>query len=120
MMFSPEVMRITLVVGVILGMLFYERFQLTTGGAIVPPYLALAVASPLSVVVTTLTTPGGTPHLTDTPPADTLTEGAHPLAVAIARLAAGRIGTDQPRPAPLYLRDADAAPPSEAPPALLD
>ncbi len=52
MTFTPEVMRITLVVGVILGMLFYERFQLTTGGAIVPPYLALAVVSPLSVVVT--------------------------------------------------------------------
>ncbi len=52
MTFTPEVMRITLVVGVILGMLFYERFQLTTGGAIVPPYLALAVGSPLSVVVT--------------------------------------------------------------------
>lgn len=52
MTFTPEVMRITLVVGVILGMLFYERFQLTTGGAIVPPYLALAVISPLSVVVT--------------------------------------------------------------------
>lgn len=52
MTFTPEVMRITLVVGVILGMLFYERFQLTTGGAVVPPYLALAVASPLSVLVT--------------------------------------------------------------------
>ncbi|NHA68488.1 poly-gamma-glutamate biosynthesis protein PgsC/CapC [Phycicoccus flavus] len=52
MTFTPEVMRITLVVGVILGMLFYERFQLTTGGAIVPPYLALAVSSPLSVLVT--------------------------------------------------------------------
>ncbi len=52
MTFTPEVMRVTLVMGVILGMLVYERFQLTTGGAIVPPYLALAVASPLSVVVT--------------------------------------------------------------------
>ncbi|WP_114964645.1 tRNA (adenosine(37)-N6)-threonylcarbamoyltransferase complex dimerization subunit type 1 TsaB [Alkalilacustris brevis] len=41
------------------------------------------------------------------------------LAVAIARQAAARLDTSQPRPAPLYLRPADAAPPSEAPPVLL-
>lgn len=45
---------------------------------------------------------------------------ALPLAEAIARIAAARAGTPQPRPAPLYLRPADAAPPSEAPPALLE
>lgn len=44
---------------------------------------------------------------------------AHPLAVAIAHIAAARRHTSPPRPAPLYLRDADAAPPSELPPALL-
>lgn len=44
---------------------------------------------------------------------------AHPLAVAIALLAAARFTTPQPRPAPLYLRDADAAPPSEPPPVLI-
>jgi tRNA threonylcarbamoyl adenosine modification protein YeaZ len=33
-----------------------------------------------------------------------------PRAVAIARIAARRIGTPQPRPTPLYLRAADAAP----------
>ena len=44
---------------------------------------------------------------------------ALPLAVAIARLAAERAGTAQPRPAPLYLRAADAAPPSELPPRIL-
>lgn len=44
----------------------------------------------------------------------------YPLAVAIARIAARRRGTAQPRPAPLYLRDADAAPPSDPPPRLLD
>lgn len=44
---------------------------------------------------------------------------AMPLAVAIARIAAARAATPQPRPAPLYLRDADAAPPAEAPPLLL-
>ncbi|WP_127901076.1 tRNA (adenosine(37)-N6)-threonylcarbamoyltransferase complex dimerization subunit type 1 TsaB [Solirhodobacter olei] len=44
---------------------------------------------------------------------------AMPLAEAIARIAARRTGTPQPRPAPLYLRAADAAPPSDPPPVLL-
>jgi tRNA threonylcarbamoyl adenosine modification protein YeaZ len=39
---------------------------------------------------------------------------------AVARLAGARLGTPGPRPAPLYLRPADAAPPSEAPPPILD
>ncbi|EPX84722.1 universal bacterial protein YeaZ [Rubellimicrobium thermophilum DSM 16684] len=42
-----------------------------------------------------------------------------PLAVAIGRLALERLGPDVPRPAPLYLRPADAAPAREAPPAIL-
>ncbi len=42
-----------------------------------------------------------------------------PLAEAIARAAARRLGQDLPRPAPLYLRPADAAPPSDAPPRML-
>ncbi|MDU8909722.1 tRNA (adenosine(37)-N6)-threonylcarbamoyltransferase complex dimerization subunit type 1 TsaB [Aestuariicoccus sp. MJ-SS9] len=46
---------------------------------------------------------------------------ADPLAVAIARIAALRSLTpDQPRPAPLYVKPADAAPPREAPPVMLD
>lgn len=44
---------------------------------------------------------------------------AMPLAVAMAQIAAARVGTPQPRPAPLYLRAADAALPREAPPVLL-
>lgn len=43
----------------------------------------------------------------------------YPLAVAIARVAQRRFGTGQPRPAPLYLRGPDAAPPSDPPPKLL-
>jgi tRNA threonylcarbamoyladenosine biosynthesis protein TsaB len=39
--------------------------------------------------------------------------------VALAAIAARRLG-DAPPPAPLYLRPADAMPPSEAPPVLLD
>lgn len=45
---------------------------------------------------------------------------AHPLAEAIARAAARRLGTDASLPRPLYVRPADAAPPRDAPPVLLD
>jgi tRNA threonylcarbamoyladenosine biosynthesis protein TsaB len=44
---------------------------------------------------------------------------AHPLAIAVARIAAASPAGDQPRPAPLYLRPADAAPAAPAP-ALLE
>jgi len=44
---------------------------------------------------------------------------AHPAAIAIAYLAASRSGSPQPRPAPLYLRPADAAPARDAPPVML-
>ena len=43
---------------------------------------------------------------------------AHPLAVAVAWIAASRLGAPGPRPAPLYLRPPDAAPPRAVPPAL--
>lgn len=44
-----------------------------------------------------------------------------PLAVAIARIGAARaLMSDAPRPAPLYLRGADAAPPSDPPPTTID
>ncbi|WP_395543376.1 tRNA (adenosine(37)-N6)-threonylcarbamoyltransferase complex dimerization subunit type 1 TsaB [Neotabrizicola sp. sgz301269] len=43
-----------------------------------------------------------------------------PLAEAILRLAAQRLHrTDLPRPAPFYLRGADAAPPADPPPVIL-
>ncbi len=44
---------------------------------------------------------------------------AMPLAVAIARIAARRLGSPQPRPAPLYLRPADAAIAADPPPVIL-
>jgi poly-gamma-glutamate biosynthesis protein PgsC/CapC len=50
--FRPEVVRVALVVGVVTSVLFYERVQLTTGGAIVPSYLALALPQPLFVLTT--------------------------------------------------------------------
>lgn len=44
---------------------------------------------------------------------------AMPMAEAIARITAARRGVPQPRPAPLYLRGADAAPPADPPPVIL-
>lgn len=43
----------------------------------------------------------------------------HPIAESIARIGAERALTPQPRPAPFYLRRADAAPPSDPPPVIL-
>lgn len=49
---TSEVVRVALVAGVIVSMLFYERVHLTTGGAIVPAYLALALVRPIAVATT--------------------------------------------------------------------
>ncbi|WP_118135852.1 tRNA (adenosine(37)-N6)-threonylcarbamoyltransferase complex dimerization subunit type 1 TsaB [Oceanicella sp. SM1341] len=46
-------------------------------------------------------------------------ESDAPAPEALARLALARLGQPAPRPAPLYLRPADAALPSEKPPAIL-
>lgn len=43
-----------------------------------------------------------------------------PDPAALARIALARLGSQQPPPAPLYLRAADAAPASEPPPRILD
>ena len=51
-LFRSEVVRVALVAGVIISMLFYERVQLTTGGAIVPAYLAVHLPAPLFIVST--------------------------------------------------------------------
>lgn len=50
--FQPEVVRVALVVGVVVSILFYERVQLTTGGAIVPAYLAMFLPAPLYIGTT--------------------------------------------------------------------
>jgi tRNA threonylcarbamoyladenosine biosynthesis protein TsaB len=42
-----------------------------------------------------------------------------PLVQAMAEIARGRTGHPGPRPAPFYLRGADAAPPSDPPPVIL-
>lgn len=43
----------------------------------------------------------------------------YPSAVAIAHITRARMGAPHPRPAPLYLRPADAAPAKDAPPVIL-
>ena len=48
-----------------------------------------------------------------------MTTPRYPAAVAIAHVARMRMTTPQPRPAPLYLRPADAAPARDAPPKML-
>ena len=50
--FRPEVVRVALIVGVVVSIVFYERVQLTTGGAIVPAYLAMFITAPLLIAVT--------------------------------------------------------------------
>lgn len=48
-----------------------------------------------------------------------LQKPAETLVAAIAKIAASRLGTEPTRPAPLYIRSADAAPPRDAAPVLL-
>lgn len=49
---SPELIRLAIVLGVVVSMIFYEKVQLTTGGAIVPAYLAISLPNPLLIVST--------------------------------------------------------------------
>jgi tRNA threonylcarbamoyl adenosine modification protein YeaZ len=59
-----------------------------------------------------------TAHVTGSAAGPAALPAAVPLAEAMARLAAAR-DLPQPRPAPFYLRGADAAPPSDPPPVIL-
>jgi hypothetical protein len=54
-LYDEETVRFALIFGVIVGMLLYERLQVTTGGAIVPGYLGLFILAPLSIGVTLVT-----------------------------------------------------------------
>ncbi len=54
-LYREDLVRVAVILGVIVSTLIYERMQLTTGGAIVPGYLALFVLAPLSIVVTLAT-----------------------------------------------------------------
>ena len=61
-------------------------------------------------------------HVAEATGATVLGAAQYPIAEAIARIAAARLtsGAAAPRPAPLYMRAADAAPPSDPPPVILD
>jgi poly-gamma-glutamate biosynthesis protein PgsC/CapC len=53
-LYDAELVRLALAFGVVLSMLFYERYGVTTGGIIVPGYLALFVLRPTQIVATLL------------------------------------------------------------------
>ena len=57
------------------------------------------------------------PTLTDAPAG--AQKSAADLIAATVQIAASRIDQDVPRPAPLYMRNADAAPPKDPPPLIL-
>ncbi|GGL52419.1 tRNA (adenosine(37)-N6)-threonylcarbamoyltransferase complex dimerization subunit type 1 TsaB [Wenxinia marina] len=87
------------------------------------PCSAIVTAPRGQVYQQTFTADGMTePALTpgDEAPADALPPiGPDEAVRRIARIAARRLGTGAPRPAPLYVRAADAAPPSDPPPVIL-
>ncbi len=49
---NVELVRLTLVIGVIVGMLIYQRTHLTLGGVIIPGYFALFITHPTHIIVT--------------------------------------------------------------------
>ncbi|HSJ58282.1 MAG TPA: poly-gamma-glutamate biosynthesis protein PgsC/CapC [Anaerolineae bacterium] len=50
--FDAELVRLALAFGVVISMLFYEQYGVTTGGIIVPGYLALFVTRPTHIAAT--------------------------------------------------------------------
>ena len=51
-LFSSEIVRFAFVFGVVVSMLLYERFHLTTGSIVVPGYIAIFLVYPLVVLAT--------------------------------------------------------------------
>ncbi len=49
--FDQELVRLAILLGVVVSMLFYDKYRVTTGGAIVPGYMALFFPSPTHIVV---------------------------------------------------------------------
>lgn len=49
---DPELVRLTIAMGVVVSLLFYQRFGVTTGGAIIPGYLALFATRPTHIIMT--------------------------------------------------------------------
>jgi hypothetical protein len=83
-----------------------------------PRPATISIAAPRGQVHRqTFTLEGPLPPETGTGDAPLLDPTA--LVTAIAQIAAGRLGTPQPRPAPFYLRGPDAAPPRDPAPTIL-
>ncbi len=92
--------------------IYLQQFGAETGAPVLQDLSGIALPMGVALVGSAAETVGaltGLPVLTP----------RYPLAEAIARVGLGRLGQDHPRPAPLYLRGPDAAPPSDAPPVLL-
>lgn len=53
-LFDTELVRISIILGIVVSILYYNMFGVTTGGAIVPGYLALFIPSPGHIVATLL------------------------------------------------------------------
>ena len=88
------------------GMVYLQDFP--AEGAPGPAALVAADALPPGPALCT----GSAAGATALPP-------ALPLALAIAQIGRSRAAGPQPRPAPFYLRSADALPPADPPPAIL-
>lgn len=54
-LYDVDTVRLAVILGVLITTLFYERVQITTGGAIVPGYLVLFLGQPLYIASTLLT-----------------------------------------------------------------
>ena len=53
-LYDPELVRLAIMLGIIASMVFYNRYGVTTGGIVVPGYLALFVLSPTHIAATFL------------------------------------------------------------------
>jgi poly-gamma-glutamate biosynthesis protein PgsC/CapC len=53
-LYDVEIVRIALVLGIVVSILFYNKYGVTTGGAVVPGYLALFIPAPGYVFMTLL------------------------------------------------------------------
>ena len=93
------------------GAVYLQTF--TDSGAGAP---LLASEADLAALPPGLAVVGDGAALVATQTAGTVLDAVYPLPVALARIAAGRLGEPAPRPAPLYLKPADAAPSRDAPP----
>ncbi len=94
------------------GEIYLQRFGATAHGPALTCLDAIAAAPGIRCI-------GDVAEAVAARTGGTIQAPAMPLAEAIARLASARFASPQPRPAPLYLRAADAALPSEAPPVIL-